>query len=449
VSLERLQQLQRHFEPRARPERKPRKRAKQPRAYHNVSEQEVKLWVQARYGSLTDFSHWHEPIKSIAERFHRRDMTVHYAIKKWRERGGHVDLRFRNGNREFKVERFGLRDLLLHPETLRCWSGFTLAERCATLRQHYGVDIGWWALRYFYRKHGVRNLSTNFAYRQSLAADPADVRAFAVRLAELVDSREPLVYFDESSFHMWLRRSRTWMFPSDPVPIVLNQLRGENVTVYGAIGACLPGALFRQGAATNEELLLAFLRDLRRHADQTLTRRQKLHLVLDNHSAHHTVRVRVLLDQLNIAPHFMPPYSPQFNSIEALWGCVKRAFKQRVNAQAGVVQQLEFQAILQEVLDAVTPEQQAAAALTNNRDFLFRLLGAQCQPAPVPPVPVEVPMPLRVPIQPYDRARMLAPELSIAVEGSEDADPSLLALGRTLLKLPSYLQTRLEDSWNF
>jgi hypothetical protein len=409
VSVERLRQLKSQFKPREPPERKPRKRAYQPRAYHTVGEREVKQMVLARYGSLTDFSQWRATIAAIARQHRRPQMTVQYALQKWRERGRHEDRRSSNGQHvQFKVVREGLRELLLHPETLRKWSGFTLAERCATLRQHFNVDIGWWALRYFYRKHGVRNLSTNFAYRQSLAADPQLGRDFAVELGELVHRGEPLVYFDESSFHMWLRKTRTWMFPNEPVPIVLNQLRGENVTVYGAIGTCLPGALFRQAAATNEELTLSFLRDLRSHAGQALESRTTLHLVLDNHSAHHTTRVRAEMASLNIKPHFMPPYSPQFNSIEALWGWVKRGFKERINAQAGVVQQEQFQAILQEVLDAVTPEMQAAAARGNNRDYLFKLLGTMAQPAPEgAPAAVFVPMPLPVLRQPFDRSRML------------------------------------------
>jgi transposase len=443
VAPERLQQLQSLFKPRERREPRPRKRAKAPRAYHNLSEREVQEMVLARYGSLTDFSRVARTVREVAERHRRPQMTVQYALQKWRERGRHEDRRRHNGAHvQFKVDRAGLRELLLQPATLRQWSGFTLAERCQILRQHFQVDISLWSLRYFYAKHGVRNLSTNFAYRQSLAADPADVRAFAVRLAELVRRGEPLVYFDESSFHMWLRRSRTWMLPEHPVPLVLNQLRGENVTVYGAIGACLPGALFEQAAATNEACVLAFLTRLRAHANRRLDARTTLHLVLDNHSAHHTQRVQARLAQLQIEPHFMPPYSPQFNSIEALWACVKRAFKQRVNAQAGVVQQLEFQAILQEVLDAVTPEQQAAAARENNRDFLFQLLGALAQPPPAAPA-LFVPMPLPVLRRPFDPARMLAPEPSIC---ADDPDASAPSLG-PVPKLPVYLQTRLEDSW--
>jgi transposase len=163
---ERLLQLQKRFEPRPRPERKPRKRPYQPRCYHKMTEREVKEIVLARYGSLTDFSHWHATIASIARRFRRPNMTVQYAIQKWQQRGCFEDRREQNGQHvQFKVVQHKLKDLLLDQQTLQAWSGFTLADRCAILRQHNNVDIRWWALRYFYQKHGVRLLATNYIYQ--------------------------------------------------------------------------------------------------------------------------------------------------------------------------------------------------------------------------------------------------------------------------------------------
>ena len=58
--------------------------------------------------------------------------------------------------------------------------------------------------------------------------------------------------------------------------------------------------------------------------------RQELHMVLDNHSAHHTHLVRDAFHEFNIIPHFIPPYTPEFNCIEALWGWVKRDVKKRL-----------------------------------------------------------------------------------------------------------------------
>ena len=84
---------------------------------------------------------------------------------------------------------------------------------------------------------------------------------------------------------------------------------------------------------------------------------EKLHLVLDNHSAHHTRIVRDAMSRLNIEPHYIPPYTPEFNSIEALWGVVKRDVKKKfVYFQSdghARMQQQEFQTLLQDSLNAV------------------------------------------------------------------------------------------------
>ena len=55
-----------------------------------------------------------------------------------------------------------------------------------------------------------------------------------------------------------------------------------------------------------------------------------LHLVLDNHPAHKTKAVDEACAKLNIKRHFMPGYSPEFNSIEALWGWIKKDVKKRL-----------------------------------------------------------------------------------------------------------------------
>mgnify|MGYP003335707402 CR=1 FL=1 len=72
-----------------------------------------------------------------------------------------------------------------------------------------------------------------------------------------------------------------------------------------------------------------------------------MHLVLDNHSAHHTKLVQQTCYDLNIEMHFIPPYTPEFNCIEALWGWIKRDVKKRMlEFKLVTLQQLQFQNIL-------------------------------------------------------------------------------------------------------
>jgi len=72
---------------------------------------------------------------------------------------------------------------------------------------------------------------------------------------------------------------------------------------------------------------------------------------------------------------FLPPYSPELNSIEALWGIVKRSVKkQLIDNKLVTLTQVHFDKILQHCLDSVQVEVQQAAAKFNNRGFVFRCL---------------------------------------------------------------------------
>ena len=64
-----------------------------------------------------------------------------------------------------------------------------------------------------------------------------------------------------------------------------------------------------------------------------------------------------LAANLNFEFMFLPPYCPELNSIEALWGIVKRNVKKQMIAHKLVtLQQKHFEVILQGCLDSVQVE---------------------------------------------------------------------------------------------
>jgi len=60
------------------------------------------------------------------------------------------------------------------------------------------------------------------------------------------------------------------------------------------------------------------------------TNNERIILVLDNHKSHKTELVRGLAHTLNIELLFLPPYSPELNSIESLWSVFKLDLKNRL-----------------------------------------------------------------------------------------------------------------------
>ena len=120
------------------------------------------------------------------------------------------------------------------------------------LEKTHNVKLSWQALRRFYVKHNVRFLTSNYIYQQALNKDKNLILNFSLELAHLSHSGNNIVYFDEAAFNMWLRPRKTWQDPRHPVQLVINKDRGKNVTVYGAIGSCLPGFFFKQAETTNQ-----------------------------------------------------------------------------------------------------------------------------------------------------------------------------------------------------
>jgi transposase len=220
-----------------------------------------------------------------------------------------------------------------------------------------GVSIKPCSLRAFYKKSKVGYYVANYQYQQAVARPQWKVQEFAVALARLVQDKSIVVYTDESSFNMWIKMRSTWMNMDEPVKIILNKHRGNGITVIGAISEHLASPLFMLAKSTNSEDFMAFLKQLRNRF--SYCKSTTIHLVLDNAAAHHNNFVKLLAAKLKIELMFLPAYTPELNPIEALWGIIKRDFKQRLMQTKHIVkEQPQFRELLQASLDAITPEVQ-------------------------------------------------------------------------------------------
>ena len=105
---------------------------------------------------------------------------------------------------------------------------------------------------------------------------------------------------------------------------MLNKNRGKGITVMGAISPHLGKPLFTMESSTNSLAFCEFLGKLRQRFPLRSTR---VTIVLDNAKAHRTFDAQRVAKELNLELMFMPPYTPEFNCIEALWSVIKRYFK--------------------------------------------------------------------------------------------------------------------------
>jgi transposase len=137
-------------------------------------------------------------------------------------------------------------------------------------------------------------------------------------LIETLPPNEVALYQDEVDIHLNPKIGWEWMFAGEQKKVVTP---GKNVKrcVAGGLDAKTHRLLWVVGERRNSDLFLQFLRRVRQaHPAAT-----KIHLIVDNCKAHTSQKVRKALQEEFhglIELHFLPPYSPEHNPIERLWG---------------------------------------------------------------------------------------------------------------------------------
>jgi transposase len=138
---------------------------------------------------------------------------------------------------------------------------------------------------------------------------------------ERIDPRR-LVFLDESGANLAMGRSHAWL-PRGTVLVEPRPMNwGDNLTLVGAIRVDRWLTLATSWKAMNTERFVAWVRRrLLRHL-----RRGDI-VVMDNLSAHKASPVRTLIAGVGASVRFLPPYSHDFNPIEAAWALIKKRIR--------------------------------------------------------------------------------------------------------------------------
>lgn len=130
---------------------------------------------------------------------------------------------------------------------------------------------------------------------------------------------ERLVFLDESGLNLSMSRSHAWVRRGQEYVDRVPMNWGKNLTLLGAIrlsGWVVQSTMF---ATANKDRFVRWLR-------YTLLPKLRAGdvLVMDNLPAHHDRRVRAACRQRGVRLIYLPPYSPDFNPIEAGWALQKQ-----------------------------------------------------------------------------------------------------------------------------
>lgn len=113
-----------------------------------------------------------------------------------------------------------------------------------------------------------------------------------------------------------------WVPPEDKNPVIMHASTRKKIGVIGAVCANDGRLVTQRDATFNAVSFQAFLMRLVRHRK----RGHKIILILDNARWHHARQIKPWLKEHReiIQLDFLPPYSPNLNSIERVWKLVRR-----------------------------------------------------------------------------------------------------------------------------
>lgn len=144
---------------------------------------------------------------------------------------------------------------------------------------------------------------------------------------------EDLVFIDESGCHPGIGPLRGWAPRGEPLygPEQVYALK-KHISIVGAIGLSGPiaRATVRGGVGSKE---------FRRFVKQRLVPKLRPGQIIcmDNLNAHKNLGVRELIEGVGAKILFLPPYSPDFNPIEAAWAKLKLLVRK---ARSGSIKEL-------------------------------------------------------------------------------------------------------------
>ncbi|MBC8488193.1 MAG: IS630 family transposase [Bacteroidetes bacterium] len=131
------------------------------------------------------------------------------------------------------------------------------------------------------------------------------------------DENLDLWFEDECHFQQHGSRCIMWVPPEDVDPVVFHAPTRKNLGVFGAVCADDGRLVTRREEKFDAMTFGLFLKQLLRHR----RRGRKMVVILDNARWHHAKLLRPWLKKHRqvFRLDFLPPYSPELNSIERVW----------------------------------------------------------------------------------------------------------------------------------
>ncbi len=249
--------------------------------------------------------------------------TAIRAVRRYLRDGiaGLTDRRAENGKPKIDEDLLAaLREILAHTPAEYGWSRPTWTREllALTLKTCEIAEVSVSTVA-----RALRLIGARWKVAKPVVACPWPKRRKNRRLREIAAllkrsrGKDVVVYADEVDIHLNPKIGRDWS-PRGRQPIVMTPGKNAKRYVAGAMDARTRKLVWVEADRKNSELFIALLQRL----EAAYRQAKRIHVVLDNFVIHSSKKTRAALDGLNgrIVLHFLPPYCPDDNKIERLWG---------------------------------------------------------------------------------------------------------------------------------
>lgn len=246
--------------------------------------------------------------KTIAQALRIHEETVRQHLTDWIT---DEKLKPENGGSSSKLTDIQSRDLDVH---LAETTYTKVIDICAYVEVTFGVRYTISGMTKWLKQH-------EFSYKHPKSvpakADLAKQEEFIEKYLNLVadtPANEPILFIDAAHPTMATKVVCGWIKKGVDKPIAQTASR-TRVNIVGAIELATMNVISCRPDYVNAETTVAFFDQIK----TAYPKAPKIHIILDQSGYHRSQLVRDAALEKHIELHYLPPYSPNLNSIERLW----------------------------------------------------------------------------------------------------------------------------------
>jgi transposase len=276
-----------------------------------------------KYGIVISSFVWGKSYSQISDCFEISDSYISKVLKTWREEGKFTDNRKNNGGHNKKGTQAIENSLIMLVEKDRSQSVRQLSE---TLREEMDIEVS---------KSTVSRILSDLDYTKSLPypipylSDYAIERRLQYAQEYMNDKFSNVVFSDESTFQLCENRQLVWWNPSsEKKPVITYPHDKRKVMIWGAISRKGSTELeFWKISADFKVTAQTYVKCLNQNLVKRMDRlygMNKWRFMHDNARVHTAEITQEFVETKDLKVIMHPPYSPDLNPIEKVWGYLKK-----------------------------------------------------------------------------------------------------------------------------